>query len=183
MPLSIHGLSQRRQAGVTIPHHLHYSALPGTELPEGTLSCPPCWNSGMRLRVTSENPFVSTPPGTQPCTPSHTPGPRQMGPTTASRMRFDPSVSSEVSACGRGASCLPVVPLRLTLQRREEKRPRLEAPRDGGGGGRGQEVAAAEGSAQGLAGLSLQERPRAPGTPPVPTSSRGGEAANDLTGA
>lgn len=65
--------------------------------------------------------------------PPPTPGPQQTGPTTASRMRFDPSISSEVSACGSETSCLPVVALRLILQRGEEKRLGLEAPRAGGG--------------------------------------------------
>ena len=119
MPLSFH-------AGVAIPHHLHYSALPGTRAPKGNFEMPTkftVWNDARK--VTNETSFVSAPPGPQPRTPSR-PGPQRMGPSSASRMRFDPSVSS-VSTCGSGTSCLPAV----ALQRREAKRLGLEAPGPG----------------------------------------------------
>lgn len=167
MPLSFHGLPRMCQAGVTIPHHLHDSALPGTRAPQGTLRCPPSSQSATDAqRVT--NGAMSVMPLPAPSPP--TPGPQQMGPTTTSRMRFDPGFSSEASVRGSGTSCLPVVALRLTLQRGEEKRPGLEAPgpEEAGEGGEGW------GAAQGLA------EPSQPPEDPkrcsflVPASSRGG---------
>lgn len=75
---------------------------------------------------------------------------------------------SEASACGGRTSCLPVVALRLTLQRKEEKRLGLEAPR--AQQGREPGVASAKGvlrNHSALAGLSPQGSPRDPALLPL----------------
>lgn len=76
------------------------SALPGTRAPKGNFEMPTkftVWNDARK--VTNETSFASAPPGAQPRTPSR-PGPQRMGPSSASRMRFDPSVSSESPRVG-----------------------------------------------------------------------------------
>ena len=81
--------------------------------------------------MTNETRLLSVPdPGNQAPTPSSQPGPQQMGPSTTSRMQFDPSVSSESPRVG---VVHPVCLLRSS--RKEEERPR--PARGGGGVGRG----------------------------------------------
>lgn len=102
-----------------------------------------------------------------------------MGPTTASRMRFDPSVSSAVCAlCVWEGSILFACRGSEARTSKEEKK---KTPR-GGGGDRGQGVALAEGNAQGLAGLSVQELSRGRRLHGC-QQARGDGAANYLTGA
>lgn len=106
-----------------------------------------------------------------------------MGPTTASRMRFDPSVSSAVCAlCVWEGSILFAC---WGSEARTSKEEKKKTPRDGGGGDRGQGVALAEGNAQGLAGLGLQELSRGRRLSALHgcQQARGDGAANYLTGA
>lgn len=129
MPSAFRGLSPACRAGVTIAPTCIIQSFQAQGSPRRTSRCPPRSKSGMDAQRGTNGascvmPHLAPPP---------TPGPQQTGPTTASRMRFDPSISSEVSACGSETSCLPVVALRLILQRGEEKRLGLEAPRAGGG--------------------------------------------------
>ena len=84
--------------------------------------------------MTDEARLLSAPsPGNQAPTPSSQPGPQQMGPSTTSRMRFDPSVSSESPRVG---AVHPVCLLRR-FEKRRRKAGAGGARRGGGGVGRG----------------------------------------------
>lgn len=138
-------------AGGRAPRHLPDSALPGTELPGGPLTCPPWW-SGARLRVTHERRLVRTPPGTQPCTPL----PLQV------RSRWDPALPAGCGwtqasrlksprVGGQHPVCLPCSEAHPSEKRRK-KPPGTEQAGDGGQG--------VSSAAPGQAGLSLQKIPR-----------------------
>lgn len=155
MPLSFRSLPQMCRAGGTIPHHRHYSAFPGTELPEGTLTCPPSWKSGTSLRVTHESCLVRTPPGTQPCAPSH-------GRSAADGTHHcqQDAVRPERLVCSLCVWEESILFACHSSEARTSKRRRKRHPGTEEAGDRGQGVASAEGNAQGLAGLGLQELPR-----------------------
>lgn len=105
--------------------------------------------------MTNETRLLSAPDlGNQAPTPSSQPGPQQMGPSTTSRMRFDPSVSSESPRVG---VVHPVCLLRLFEKRRRKA---------GAGGARPEVVGEWGGEVVPAGGLSLPEMLSSPfGTP------------------
>lgn len=146
------------------------------ESPTVTLRCPPSSTSepGAR-RVTQEASSPRPLPAPSPAPPP-TPGLRQMGPPPPLPAGCGSDQRpSEVCACGSGASCLPVVAPRLTLQRGEERRQGLEAPRAGEAGGRARgRFSRGEGSgaAQWLADRRLPP-PGEPKRPRLPQQAAG----------
>ena len=84
-------------------------------------------------------------PENQAPTPSSQPGPQQMGPSTTSRMRFDPSVSSESLRVG---VVHPVCLLQLFEKRRRKA---------GAGGARPEVVGEGGGEVVPAVGLNLRE--------------------------